>query len=619
MLIRSISIYFTALLTTIGLVINPVISSAQEEGSILLKPVVVTADRWGAKVDDATDRVTVIDKEEIEKLPARDAAEALNYMVGVTMDRGGSGGAGSIAFPSVQGADYYQTAVMINGIPFNDLSIGLGNIGQIPAGVIDRIEVVHGAGGSEWGSAQGGIINIITHSPDKSGKNFVSAGGGGEGTGFGSVNFQHWTDTVGFSIGAEYRTSDGPDPATTAMENTSGIAGVKAILGDNHVLDFTAFSFQGESGTGMYRGDLDVYSENYIYNTTGLGLTLESDLGFGKIKLTGYSLNETQEGEWFWDGEDIGGYEYEDSILGGSAILRSEMEVATVTAGVDIKDGTLVSTDLIEEEYALGTYGAFVSVEKNIENLLLQVGVRYSDEDYFDSFTGFSLGAKYGFADAPIDIRFSAGQGYTVPTLNQRFYEFPDWVVANPDLTVEKAMTYQLGATARPAEGFSIDVNGFFAILEDAIASVTLDSGLNQQQNIANAERSGVEVEVKYSANGVTAFANILTQEIVDTDTDEVVTGKTAGAYSFGLGYQWEGLFAQFTGMWRDWNADEASLAVDKVWVYGFKAFYKYPIGNNDLTASITVNNLTDVETYSHYMLPENRMQEIEGAIAFSF
>ncbi|MDH5511002.1 MAG: TonB-dependent receptor plug domain-containing protein, partial [Nitrospinota bacterium] len=359
----------------------------EEDQQMELEAVVVTADRWGVQEGQETDRVTTINKKEILNLPARDAGEALDYMPGVVMGRGGGGGVNSTVFPSVQGAEYYQTPVYINGIPFSDLSLGLGNIGQIPAELIDRIEVIHGAGGMEWGSAQGGLINVILNAPYQGRKNSLLVGGGEHGTVYSALDVQHWTENFGVVVGGGYRTSHGPEEDTTEMDNTSGTVGVKALLGDSMKLDATAYTFRGRTGTGEYRGDLAGYYEIAEYNTTGGGATLEVDLGAADLRLSVYnhSLDALNDQFTLVDGH-VGKNEWNDNVTGGSAIVHSELGFATLVVGADSKNGKLENSGLIEDNYTISQYGAFASLSRDVGPLVIQGGGRWSNEDYFGSF-----------------------------------------------------------------------------------------------------------------------------------------------------------------------------------------------------------------------------------------
>ena len=610
--------FVTVVLTLVWVQVAPVWASEEQE--MELEAVVVTADRWGEDEGKETDRVTTIKKKEILQLPARDAGEALNYMPGVVMARGGGGGVNSPVFPSVQGAEYYQTPVYLNGIPFSDLSNGLGNIGQIPAEMIDRIEVVHGAGGMEWGATQGGLINVILNEPYKGRKNTVLVGGGQHGTVYGAVDVQHWMGDVGVVIGGGYRTGHGPEEHTTEVDNTSGTVGVKALLSDKMKLSANAYTFQGKTGTGEYRGDLAGYYEIYEYATTGGGATLEVDLGSVDIRITGYTHSyDGLTDQFMLEEGHVGDSDWKDNITGGSAIAHAELGFATLVAGADAKNGKLESSGLVDDSYTISQYGAFASLSREMGPVIVQGGGRWSSEDYFGTFTAGNLGVRYAMEAAPVDLKLSVARGYTNPPLSFRFLEIPDYWVANPDLTVEKVMTYQVGIVARPANGLTLDVNGFFANLTDAIGADVREDGLYHYRNFQKVERSGVEAEIRYEKDGIVLFASTLSQTIKDKETGDTIHGKPKAAHSFGAGYMLGHLFVQVSGLWRDWNEFPENEPKDKVWVLGLKAHYGIHLKGKEVGISLTVNNLTDAEYYNHHLLPESHPRDIEGAIEYSF
>jgi len=593
---------------------------AEEEPAVEMAPVVVTADRWGETEENTTDRVTRVDREAIEKLPARDAGEALDFMPGVIMGRAGAGGVGSPVFPSVQGADYYQTPVMINGIPFSDLLNGMGNLGQIPAEVISGIEVVHGAGGMEWGSTQGGLINVALNAPDRSRHNSVTAGGGQHGTVVGGLDLQHWTESFGVAVGGGYRAGEGPEKGRTEVKNNTGTLGVKALFGEKAKLDASVYSLNGEYGTGEYRADAEGYYSIYKYNTLGAGVTLESQTGFGAIRVNAFHQTQDQKSDEFMLEEFLGQSTADETVNGGSAIAKADLGFAAMVAGVDAKAGELNSSQLMGDKYKISQYGVFAHLSRQLEGLSIEAGGRYSNEDNFGTFTAFNAGVKYTLPSAPVDIRVSAASGFTTPPLSFRYLEMTDLVAANPDLTVETVMTYQAGVVIRPAHGLTLDINGFFASLKDAIASDLRDDGLYWYRNYKKAERSGVEAEIRYETHdGLNLFANTLSQTVKDTDAGEVLKGKVKAAHSFGAGYQLNRLYMQVSGSWRDGNEPEENLAKDKVWVMGLKAFYKLPVGGKEVVISLNVNNLTDAEYWSMDLMPKNHPRDIEAAIQYVF
>ncbi len=584
-----------------------------------LDTVVISASRWEEPAEKVTDRVTVITKEEIEKLPARDATETLEYTPGVTLERGGGGGATSYTFLSVQGAEPYQTTVLLNGIPLNGLGEGVGNVGFLPAGVIERIEVVHGAGGVEWGSAQGGVINVILSKPNQERKNFVTAGGGSDGRALAEAGVQFFSENFSLLAGAGAMKSDGEDE-TRGYNNTSGLVNLETVLGESSLFNLLAYSFQGDVNHGEYRDALENYWETGVYNVTGVGATFETEMGPGTLKLTGYYQNQNNDVEQKMLNPDelLFTAESKETVTGLSAIFHSKLDWARVTLGAEVESGTIDTNTLDKEKYDVGSNGAFVNVGKDIGDITVQAGVRLSNEDEFGSFTGFNVGALYKFT-APVILRASVAGGYSTPPWNWRFLDIPSYIVANPDLVVEKSVSIQLGVFATLAEGLTIDVNGFQSKVTDALGLATNDEELLYYDNFEEFERSGVEAEIRYVKGVFNLFANTLNQEIKNSVTDEVVKNKIRASNSFGVGYMEERISAILTGTWRDWNTDEDRKAEDKKWSLNAKAGYTTTVGDNQLRVSVAAYNITGVELYTHYMLPMNTGAEYEATVQYLF
>lgn len=135
-------------------------------GSDELDRVIVTTSPTGSTLTDALKSVTVIDRAEIEAVPAANLAELLASVPGVDIRRRGASGVQ--ADVGIRGTAYEQTLVLINGVPLKDPQTGHHDLNlPIPLEHIERIEVVRGPGGIAWGgNATGGLINIITRQPD---------------------------------------------------------------------------------------------------------------------------------------------------------------------------------------------------------------------------------------------------------------------------------------------------------------------------------------------------------------------------------------------------------------------------------------------------------------------
>jgi len=191
----------------------------KETGVIKLEEIVVTATKTEKKVEDAPGSVTIISKEEIERRNIKTVDEALSELKGVFTKRnkGLMDTTSSVRLRGFKGDQY--TLILLDGQPLNDAYTGGLEWGMLPVDNIERIEVIRGAASALFGgNAMGGVINIITKTPEKL---EASATGG-----YGTDNTRHYRVSVGdrFSdklslrIGYEGESTDGYP--TTPVQST---------------------------------------------------------------------------------------------------------------------------------------------------------------------------------------------------------------------------------------------------------------------------------------------------------------------------------------------------------------------------------------------------------------
>ena len=134
-----------------------------EEAEFALDELVVTATRVQDKDINTAAAVEVIGASRIEESGAGNAFEVLQHALGVTTLAQGPGGfsMGSLVSKiQLRGVDK-GTLVLVDGVALNQ--DGKYNLEDIPAELIERIEVVRGGGAVLYGSeATGGVVNIIT-------------------------------------------------------------------------------------------------------------------------------------------------------------------------------------------------------------------------------------------------------------------------------------------------------------------------------------------------------------------------------------------------------------------------------------------------------------------------
>ena len=129
-----------------------------------LDQVVVTATKTVKRRTQSPVVVSVIDSRQLESVQACNLAEGLNFQTGLRVET------------DCQTCNYTQlrmnglsggySQILINGKSIFSPLTGLYGMDQIPANMIERIEVVRGGGSSLYGSsAVGGVVNVITKLP----------------------------------------------------------------------------------------------------------------------------------------------------------------------------------------------------------------------------------------------------------------------------------------------------------------------------------------------------------------------------------------------------------------------------------------------------------------------
>lgn len=135
-----------------------------EESAISLNEVVVSSNRNETTRRLAPTLVSVLDTKTFEKTNSCTVAEGLNFQPGLRVENNCQNcGFSQVRMNGLEGA-YSQ--ILIDSRPIFSALTGVYGLEQIPATMVDRIEVVRGGGSALFGSsAIAGTINIITKEP----------------------------------------------------------------------------------------------------------------------------------------------------------------------------------------------------------------------------------------------------------------------------------------------------------------------------------------------------------------------------------------------------------------------------------------------------------------------
>ncbi len=149
---------------------NQVVEAQASEPAqqVQTRDVVVTASRTEQLIKDTPASVEVVTREDIEKMGAENLAQALKLATGINIMENGMVG----QQVSLRGMKTNQTLIMIDGRRIRteetDQTANYYELQRIDMNNVERVEIVRGATSSLYGAdAMGGVINIITRTPDK--------------------------------------------------------------------------------------------------------------------------------------------------------------------------------------------------------------------------------------------------------------------------------------------------------------------------------------------------------------------------------------------------------------------------------------------------------------------
>lgn len=220
-------IYFRWVVMTlaIALALTPPLSQAseQEEQVVKMDEIVVTATKSEKKVEDVPGSISIITKAEIEQRNLETVDEILAELPGIFVKRtkGLMDSTASVRMRGFKGDQY--TLVLLDGQPLNDAYTGGLEWSMLALDSIERIEVVRGAASALYGgNAMGGVINIISKTPDQLKCN-AGVGYGSHDTLRYQVGLGHrlW-DKLSLRIGYEEETTDGYETTPVVRKISSG-------------------------------------------------------------------------------------------------------------------------------------------------------------------------------------------------------------------------------------------------------------------------------------------------------------------------------------------------------------------------------------------------------------
>jgi vitamin B12 transporter len=550
------------ILTIAGLllVLSPIArAQSNEDKDFLLmyfreEELVVSSPTRGPKpVTQVAENVTVVTSDDIKLMNAHTLADVLNTVTGVQVLPTGAPGSNAVAY--IQGSGEGHVSVFMDGIPLNNLGSNVTEIGAMPVQEIEKIEIIKGPASSSWGSALGGVINIIT----KSGRNGASSGM--VSASYGERNTSDLRlETAGKADRLVYY-------AAAGRLQTDGFRRHNEFTGNNA---YTKLSYDlTESTSALFttgynkvtRGDsefpiYDLFIDNTLETWTS-SFSLNSKLSEDTTaSLLFWHLRQDFENynNQLSTGVEQSNDRYIDDGYGSSAKFTWNHRRHNVVLGADFYTKKLTSNRIADGEKELKETALFINDTVSLGHFSMTPGVRYDRTSTNGDFTSPSLGATYKVTNTTL-LRAYAAKAFNRPSFADTYGD-NIFHVSNPNLKMEEVMSYEAGVETTAVDHLWMKLSFFRHDLKSGITSSAVSNTSFTSVNKEKEQRQGMEIELKTEPifyTSLSAGAAFMTAK--DPDTGQTIEDIPQKTYDVGLRYDGNALRCLLNGHYIYWNA----------------------------------------------------------------
>lgn len=495
-----------------------------------LDTMVVTATRTAMTVKETPSTVEIVDSKKLEQTQAKTLHDALKGALGVNVFNDFQGRSNV----SIRGSESRHVLIMVDGkrlggeAAYN--SANAWDVDRIRMEDVERVEIIRGPAGALYGSdAMGGVINVITKTPDKTTADINYEYGwyeDGKGAGYkGNLYLQGAEGNYSYKINAglnknrPYLDPKGSGDSMNFYGKQPPLSlnvGYKFDNGNELSVDFSKIKEENQksttSTTVMVPGKVwqdkvqTIYNDNKRtdYAITYKGSDDKQDWMFRAYKsvfdkhyknqnLTRMTRNGRPQG-WKLQDPKIDTVKRTLSVIEGKDTFKLS-DKNKLTAGFEYRkdqsEGTRLkkpNTSLADgnahdayDKAAINYLAAYVQDEfRPDEKWLIIPSVRFDHSDQFSNKLTSNLAATYNAAD---DVRIKAvvGQGYKTPTVNDLyiFWEMyaanpggkGQFYVGNPDLKPEKSLSYELSVEKDWGDRSTVHLGVFRNEVKDLIST----------------------------------------------------------------------------------------------------------------------------------------------------
>lgn len=458
--------------------------------------VTVTATRTATDLRRVGQSVTVLTAEDLDNAGARDLLQALEGVAGFNVVRNGSFGGAASVF--VRGGENDFNLVLIDGVQVNQPG-GAFDFGDLTLTNVERIEIVRGPASVLYGAdAVTSTINIITRRGEGPPSGVIGVEGGSFGGRLLRAGFRGASERAHYSLGAHYSRTDG-------------------IYSFNNEYRKGELSFNGGfqvSSSAWLTANVRYSDSEYGFPTEFTGEVLDPN-DFRTTQEGVYSVSYEQQLSGRWGAKLQYGHHQRDfrnftlfdgvsDFFDSTFASEENRHYLDFQNNVRLNQSNLLTAGVSYEREAIAdpqlnrrSVGFYVQDQMELsDRLSVTAGIRYDDNNRFDSFLTGSFSAAWRIGDE-WRARASFGNGFRSPAFAE-IIGFPAFgIVGNPDLSPEKNVAVDFGVDfAHRSRRAGVSATVFFNKFSDLIEfSFLVPPGVPNYINVERARSRGLELE----------------------------------------------------------------------------------------------------------------------------
>jgi outer membrane cobalamin receptor len=459
--------------------------------SVFAEEMFLSLTRYDENIEKLPTNVKIISEKDIEEKHVETLGELLSDEAGLFYKTNGTVGDMPTVF--MRGAaSSARTLVLIDGRRANLTDSGAANFYDIPASMIEKVEIIRGAGSAIYGTgAFGGVINIITKKAkeDSPAANFGFSYGSNK-TANPYAVFSFYNENYSALLGANVYQTDGYRPNSN-YNGTNFLFNGSVKITKNQSLSISANKYEADMGFpgSTIFNDPGQRKDDNNYVKVDYKIDFEENVF---LNLSAYSsqyktINDNRAFAASYQDHS----RFTNDAVGGQV----DFVYNKLTIGTEFREDKFESSNLDGGTYtpiplkSRSNFAVYSQWMGELGKFILIPSARFDHNSNFGDVWTPSLSTVYNITNS-LKISANFGKVWRAPTFMDLYY--PNY--SDPNLKPEEGVSSDLGIEVVVTNSIKLSATGYYMQTDKLIVS----NGNYIPANIDKSKQYGAEFEAGY-------------------------------------------------------------------------------------------------------------------------